>query len=235
MFKKFLGTYLKMTDISVSDMIEARQNTDVENQEILVEPCKDKQVSAEYYIDALLDKNNSFSSDKIKSESCLEYSEDHVDMKDEPLESENVFGEGLSFGSSDVDDDETGKSHINKKSKKTKQKSLSCEVCHKIFSKTNCLNRHKLLHSGVKPFSCDICTYTFSQKQHLKKHKERHTKSPYFCSSCLRMFADEEKCTKHKTLCPSDQNLSSTGKSYRGRYRYVIKMARPGSRGVFAC
>ena len=45
-----------------------------------------------------------------------------------------------------------------------------CDICGKVFERSSCVNMHKLIHSGVKPFKCTICAAAFTQKGNLKRH-----------------------------------------------------------------
>ena len=52
------------------------------------------------------------------------------------------------------------------------QKKYPCEFCHKRFPTPSKLHRHKLVHSGEKPYICAVCLKGFTQKVHLNTHKK---------------------------------------------------------------
>ena len=52
------------------------------------------------------------------------------------------------------------------------QKKYPCEFCHKRFPTPSKLQRHKLVHSGEKPYMCKICCKGFTQKVHLNTHRK---------------------------------------------------------------
>ena len=53
---------------------------------------------------------------------------------------------------------------------------FSCDQCRKTFGHAGNLQRHKKLHSGIKPYKCDFCDLSFTQMAHLKNHQQRRHK-----------------------------------------------------------
>ena len=45
-----------------------------------------------------------------------------------------------------------------------------CDICGKKFTRPQHVNRHKLLHTGEKPFSCNTCDKAFTREDKLKHH-----------------------------------------------------------------
>lgn len=54
------------------------------------------------------------------------------------------------------------------------QSTFQCKVCFKKFPRKRELDRHSVLHSGMKPFSCSQCDKKFTRKDKLNKHEETH-------------------------------------------------------------
>jgi len=64
-----------------------------------------------------------------------------------------------------------------------------CEECGKTFGTSALVNRHKMIHSGLRPFPCKMCDKKFRQRVHLKKHMRLHTgERPFTCSYCKLHF-----------------------------------------------
>lgn len=86
---------------------------------------------------------------------------------------------------------------VEKKDKRnvgTSARSHMCPECGKSFSQRGNLNRHRLIHLGVKPFRCSQCGKAFNQKIHLDKHERTHTgERPFECDMCGKAFT--QRCT----------------------------------------
>ena len=46
----------------------------------------------------------------------------------------------------------------------------ACPLCSKIFTRTNAVKRHLLMHTGEKPFVCSFCPYATRERPKLKQH-----------------------------------------------------------------
>ena len=43
-----------------------------------------------------------------------------------------------------------------------------CDICGKKFTRPQHVTRHKILHTGEKPFACPNCNRTFNREDKLK-------------------------------------------------------------------
>lgn len=94
-----------------------------------------------------------------------------------------------------------------------------CEVCSKSFRSHGHLVRHRLVHSGAKPFLCEVCGSGFSQRSSLKLHVLSHAGlNPHKCPHCGQTFRFRVSLRSHiLSLHGSPSSCSSPTKS--GDYR----------------
>lgn len=58
-----------------------------------------------------------------------------------------------------------------------------------------------------KAYPCDVCERVFARSDHLKRHRDTHSNfRPYNCSYCLRLFSRKENQKRHEFLCKSRSN-----------------------------
>lgn len=56
----------------------------------------------------------------------------------------------------------------------TGEKSFSCHVCQRRFSKKVNLQRHMRIHTGEKPYQCEVCQKAFARSTGLMYHRKVH-------------------------------------------------------------
>ncbi|XP_057296858.1 uncharacterized protein LOC130625771 isoform X4 [Hydractinia symbiolongicarpus] len=73
-----------------------------------------------------------------------------------------------------------------------------CPLCAKIFPFKSKLQRHVLVHTGIKPYKCTVCGRGFTQQIDLQRHLTRHTgEKPFKCHLCKAQFIRADNLRKH--------------------------------------
>ncbi|XP_006156436.1 PR domain zinc finger protein 15 isoform X1 [Tupaia chinensis] len=76
-----------------------------------------------------------------------------------------------------------------------------CEICGRIFNSIGNLERHKLIHTGVKSHSCEQCGKSFARKDMLKEHMRVHDNiREYLCAECGKGMKTKHALRHHMKL-----------------------------------
>ena len=74
-----------------------------------------------------------------------------------------------------------------------------CDVCEKVFTRSNNLKVHMRIHTNEKPYECDVCDKAFRHSVTLQNHMRIHTKEkPYECDVCDKAFRRSDVLKRHK-------------------------------------
>uniref|UniRef100_A0A8C2ZKQ3 POZ/BTB and AT hook containing zinc finger 1 n=1 Tax=Cyclopterus lumpus TaxID=8103 RepID=A0A8C2ZKQ3_CYCLU len=93
-----------------------------------------------------------------------------------------------------------GLSLDNGRKRERTRRHVGCDICGKVFRDVYHLNRHKLSHSGEKPYACHVCGLRFKRKDRMSYHVRSHDGSvgkPYVCQSCGKGFSRPDHLNGH--------------------------------------
>ena len=76
------------------------------------------------------------------------------------------------------------------------KKVVSCEFCsYKSLNKSD-LKRHRMVHTGERPFKCQYCPYSSTRQYNLDKHMHIHC-----CGHCDFRSGDKMELFNHRQTC----------------------------------
>lgn len=96
--------------------------------------------------------------------------------------------------------------HLQQHKKCHEGQRYGCEHCGKQFTHPRNLQRHRLIHTGARPYVCPQCNKAFNQSTHLYKHINIHQKLPHACRRCGERFRYKTERERHKKAVHSNKN-----------------------------
>ncbi|KAI5636609.1 BTB/POZ domain-containing protein [Phthorimaea operculella] len=156
-------------------------------------------------------------------------SNDHNDDSDEKPNKSNMDDDEETDSSGSISDSGDGA--------QTEGRPHVCDVCDLRFQRSSHLSRHRLTHTGERPFTCGGCGRSFARSDklrvhtkicekpvlswslyesyncqkglkmpsHLSRHRLTHTgERPFTCGGCGRSFARSDKLRVHTKICEKE-------------------------------
>ncbi|XP_049945175.1 zinc finger protein 3 homolog isoform X2 [Schistocerca serialis cubense] len=130
--------------------------------------------------------------------------------------------------------------HVNVHTVLSAKRRHKCDVCGKLFNRSNSLKVHELIHTGKRPHECHVCGKSFTQSSHLKRHELIHTgKRPIECGVCGKSFILSGSLKAHELIHTGKRphecrvcGKSFTQSSNLKRHELIHKGKRPHECGV---
>ncbi|XP_060804764.1 zinc finger and SCAN domain-containing protein 12 isoform X2 [Amyelois transitella] len=83
-----------------------------------------------------------------------------------------------------------------------------CQICQRVFNRTNHLKDHMKIHTDDRPYECSVCHRRFIQKINLKNHIMTHTgEKPFECGICSSGFIAKSDFKRHMNTHNEERNF----------------------------
>uniref|UniRef100_A0A8C6KZ63 Zinc finger protein 865 n=1 Tax=Nothobranchius furzeri TaxID=105023 RepID=A0A8C6KZ63_NOTFU len=123
-----------------------------------------------------------------------------------PSSSDEIFTSIKLFPKGNTEQDKVEQDHDSQTH--SRQKSLTCKTCGRVFTRTSDVRRHQLTHTGERPFHCSQCDRTFQHSWDLSKHESKHrgVAISFSCQLCGSSFPKLRALTIHHRKSHSQES-----------------------------
>uniref|UniRef100_A0A1A8R788 C2H2-type domain-containing protein n=2 Tax=Nothobranchius rachovii TaxID=451742 RepID=A0A1A8R788_9TELE len=123
-----------------------------------------------------------------------------------PSSSDEIFTSIKLFPKGNTEQDNVEPDHDSQTH--SRQKSLTCKTCGRVFTRTSDVRRHQLTHTGERPFHCSQCDRTFQHSWDLSKHQSKHhgVAISFSCQLCGSSFPKLRALTIHHRKSHSQES-----------------------------
>lgn len=75
---------------------------------------------------------------------------------------------------------------------------FQCEECGRTYLTEEALKKHRIKHTGLRPYKCSVCDKTFPMRYMVKDHERTHSgDKPFLCSMCGSSFSNRGHLYRH--------------------------------------
>ncbi|XP_071548781.1 uncharacterized protein [Panulirus ornatus] len=98
---------------------------------------------------------------------------------------------------------------------------FACDECGQSFSTESYMYKHRLTHSGIRPYVCVDCGKTYLSVSHLNKHRRSAHSSlrPFQCAFCGKCYKTKDQLTYHESSHKGEKPFQCEVCGYASAYR----------------
>ena len=124
---------------------------------------------------------------------------------------------------------------------KARKRTHPCEFCGKIFHSQSVYKRHKVIHTGEKPYRCEYCGKSFNRTSHLSEHMLTHDRvyflKRFACDYCGKAFGGNTNLQNHIRTHTGEKPYSCEycGKAFAQKGNLTAHRLTHGGEKTYSC